>query len=363
MLAQKESGRTSTRSVYEQKLAQQHEIEGEIAKCVILSPQDGLVVYYVPEQVRGGGGSQQSIVAQGEPVREGQKMMQIPDLTQMMVNVRVPEALVSNLHNEEDPSDPGTWQKAQVKVDAFSSRILHGHIKSIDTVASQQDWFASDVKVYKTFVAIDDQLEGLKPGMSAEVTIFADESPAPVLVVPIQSVVGTITSGAKRQCFVVDAKGQPELRDIEVGMSNERMVEVRTGLKEGELVVQNPQPLLGEDSDLKPGKVRVKHEDDDQGGGDNGKKGKKGAKKKGGPSPVPGPDSPSPGVGPGTKKVAAGMPPGGGMVPSEEQKQAFIRKMRDATPEQRRDMINGFPEAFRDQARQALRQQNLEIAN
>src|SRR5262249_33515110 len=161
----KEAVRHSTSSVYEQKLSRQHEIEGEIAKCVMLAPQDGLVVYYVPEQVRGGGGSQQSIIAQGEPVREGQKMMQIPDLTQMMVNVRVPEALVSNLHNEEDANDSSTWQKAQIKVDAFSSRILHGHIRTIDTVASQQDWFASDVKVYKTLVSIDEQLDGLKPGM------------------------------------------------------------------------------------------------------------------------------------------------------------------------------------------------------
>src|SRR5262249_11677083 len=42
----------------------------EIEKCRIYSPQDGLVVYYMPEQSRFGSGSQQSIIAQGEPVRE-----------------------------------------------------------------------------------------------------------------------------------------------------------------------------------------------------------------------------------------------------------------------------------------------------
>src|SRR5205085_4591766 len=147
------------------------------------------------------------------------------DLTQMLVNVRVPEALVSNLHNEEDPKDPATWQKAQIRVDAFSSQVLPGHVKTIDTVASQQDWFAADVKVYKTMVAIDESLDGLRPGMSAEVTIYADESPTPVLVVPVQAVVGTISMGADRKCFVVGPDGQPELRDIVVGMSNERLVE------------------------------------------------------------------------------------------------------------------------------------------
>jgi hypothetical protein len=92
--------------------------------------------------------------------------------------------------------------------------------------------------------------------MSAEVTIYADESQEPVLVVPVQAVLGTISMGATRKCFVVGRNGQPELRDIEVGLSNERLVEVKSGLKEGDQVVMNPQPLLKEDSDLKPGKPK-----------------------------------------------------------------------------------------------------------
>jgi len=365
-LAQKEADRLSKRSVLEQKLTQKREIQGEMDKCLVLAPQDGLVVYYVPEQVRGGGGSQQSIVAQGEPVREGQKMMQIPDLSQMVVNVRVPEALKPHLHNEEDITDRSTWQKALIKVDAFSSRILHGHVKTIDTVASQQDFFASDVKVYKTIVNIDQQLEGLSPGMGAEVTIEADESPTPVLVVPVQAVVGTIRSGADRQCFVIGADGQPEKRDITCGMSNERVVEIKNGLKEGELVVQDPKSLLPEDSDLKPGRPRSRNDDSpDSGGGEGDKKGKKGGgkKKTGGASPPAGSGPASPGAVPrGAAPAAAGDGAPAG-APSAEQKQAFMQKMRDATPEQRRDMINQAPEAFRDRIRQTLREQSLEIAN
>ena len=104
--------------------------------------------------------------------------------------------------------------------------------------------------------------------------------------------VGSISSGTKRKCFVIGPDGQPEMRDIIVGMSNERKVEVkpwdeqtRTGLKEGERVVENPRPLLPEDSDLKPGKVRPKADSEghDQGGGDPGKKA--GGKKKSGNGP------------------------------------------------------------------------------
>jgi hypothetical protein len=43
------------------------EIQSQIKMCKIHAPQDGMVVYYQPEQSRFGGGSQQSIIAQGEP--------------------------------------------------------------------------------------------------------------------------------------------------------------------------------------------------------------------------------------------------------------------------------------------------------
>ncbi len=289
-LAQADAARLAKKSVYQQEMSRQGDIQDQIRKCVMYAPQDGLVVYFMPEQSKMGGGSQQSVVAQGEPVREGQKMIQIPDLTQMMVNVKVPEAFVAHLHSA-DPEDKSTRQHAQIRVDSFSSHLLKGYVKTVDTVASQTDWFNADVKVYKTMVTIDaGQIEGLKPGMSAEVTISAEETAEPVLVVPVQSVVGTISMGAKRKCFVVGNDGQPELRDIVVGMCNERLVEVKSGLEDGDKIIENPRPLLSEDSELKPGKVRNKADDADHGGDENGQKGKgkgKGKKKVEGPGPGP----------------------------------------------------------------------------
>ncbi|HYT90356.1 MAG TPA: hypothetical protein VEL76_16740 [Gemmataceae bacterium] len=307
-LAQAEADLDSKTSIYKQEFARQKEIEAEIVKCTVLAPQDGLVVYFVPEQARSGGGSQQSIVAQGEPVREGQKMLQIPDLSRMQVSVRVHEAMVSHLHNE-DPRDTSTWQYAQIRVEAFPTTVLTGHVKMVDNMASQQDWFSTDVKLYKTLVTIDRPIEGLKPGMSAEVTIFAKESETEVVVVPVQAVVGTITSGEKRKVFVVGTDGQPVLRDIVVGMSNQREVEVKSGLSENEKVVLNPRPLLGEGSEMRPAKVGGKNNEDfDAPGGEGGKKSKKGGGKKGpdGPGWKGGPPMPN-GKGP----AAGGKGPGG----------------------------------------------------
>jgi HlyD family secretion protein len=268
-----DADRLAKDSVYKQQVTRVHEIETEIAKCLVVAPQDGLVVYYVSDQARSGGGSQQSIVAQGEPVREGQKMMQIPDLSQMVVNVRVHEAMVSNLRNERGANDESAWQVAQIRIDAVPNRILRGHVKTVDTVAGQQDWFAADVKLYKTVVSIDEPVEGLKPGMSAEVTIYADETPTEVMVVPVQAIVGAISLGAKPHCFVVGTDGQLERRDVDVGMSNHLLVEVKSGLEQGDKVVFNPASLVALDGEMQVGKADRKNPDDAPNSGSEGNDG------------------------------------------------------------------------------------------
>ena len=95
--------------------------------------------------------------------------------------------------------------------------------------------------------------ERLKPGMSAEVTILADQTKDEVLVIPIQAVVGNVTMGANRKCYVLDEKGHPHERDIVVGKSNDKLVEITSGIQEGDKVVLNPRPLIPEKSDMKPG--------------------------------------------------------------------------------------------------------------
>ncbi len=281
--------RNSKKAVLDKGVEQLDDIVKEIAKCQIFAPQDGMVVYFLPEQSRFGSGSQQSIVAQGEPVREGQKMMSIPDLGKMLVNTKVNEALVSRVKGEEykatgfgdglrasalwgvqdligglammsrrsalpDPDDDYRdkeqkliygGQRALVRVDAFPSKVLKAHVKNIATVNSQQDWSSADVKVYQTLVSIDEPLDGVKPGMSAEVTIFSDKQLDDVLAIPVQAVIGTPDMGPKRKVYVLPPGGvEPEEREVVLGMSNDKMVEVQQGLQDGDVVVVNAKSLF-----------------------------------------------------------------------------------------------------------------------
>jgi multidrug efflux pump subunit AcrA (membrane-fusion protein) len=169
-------------------------------------------------------------------------------------------------------------QPATVRVDAFPNRVLKAHVKSVATVPAQQDWTSADVKMYQTLVAIDEHIEGCKPGMNAEVTVKVDGTSEPVVALPLQAVVGGAELGPRRKCFVRTSAGPVE-RDIVIGLANERMAEIRSGLSEGDEVVLNPKVLVGEQV-----KVRTGGDPDRQSGGEGKKgKGKGGAGKSDGP--------------------------------------------------------------------------------
>lgn len=292
---QTRTDQTSKQSVHQQEEKRYHEIEDEIKKCRIFSPQEGMVVYVIPDQARFGSGSQQSGIMEGEPVREGQKLMRIPNLQKMRVAVRIHEAMVSRVRE---------GQPVQVRIDAYPGRVLHGHVSKVATVASQQDWLSADVKVYQSQVTIDGVCKDLKPGMSAEVTITIGHPLDHVLAIPIQAIIGSSELADHRQCYVNTPDG-PQIRDIVVGMANERMAEVKSGLQEGEEVVINPRVLVGD---------KVTTREADTGKKESGK----GRKQRGGPPPDMPPDKPGqPGPG------GPGKPPGN---PKDMQK-----KMKDKT--------------------------------
>ena len=270
------------KSIFQKEDLRFKEVEDEIKKCYIYSPQDGLVVYYVPEQARFGSGSVQATVAQGEPVREGQKLMRIPNLSHMLVNTRVHEAMRSKIRGDKwtrtgysevrqagllmfrepwsllanqvsffelrtdfhdrDQELTDNGLPVLVRIDAFPDKVLQGHVKHIDEVAAQSDWLTSDIKVYRTLVSIDESLPGLKPGMSASVTIFTDTKVDDALAVPVQAVLGSSQTGFS--CFVMGPDGAVE-KQVKLGVSNEKMVEVKEGLNEGDVVVLNPRNLPG----------------------------------------------------------------------------------------------------------------------
>lgn len=307
--------------VFKQEQRRCDDLDEEIRNCLITAPQDGLVVYYVPEQSRFGSGSQQSIIAQGEPVREGQKLMRIPNLNRMLVNVRVHEAMrarvrgdvyfgLNEFHNlvalglrdrlshflfetafnlsrdellEFHPVLIKGGLRAEVRIDAFPNKVLKGHVRMVDEVPAATDFWTSDITVYRTMVSIDEALQDangddikLKPGMKAAVTIHTEDKAENALIIPLQAVQGSAREGFF--CQVLTPAGQ-EKRTVVPGLSNDRMVEIREGLEDGDQVL-----ITGKDR----GRIADQSGSAEKGGKGKGKGGPPGGGSEGGGRGGPG---------------------------------------------------------------------------
>jgi multidrug efflux pump subunit AcrA (membrane-fusion protein) len=214
--------------VAKQEAEKRRELEVQLAHCVITAPQDGMVVYVVPEQLRFGG-VDSGLTAIGEPVREGQKLMRVVGLKRFVIQCKVHEALIHKVR---------VGQPVSVRADAFPRQALQGRVMAVSPVASQKDWLTSDVKVYPVQVALTGQLAGIKPGMSGDVRIEVEHR-GDVLRVPVGAV---LRSNRESFCLVKVGKGLEE-RAVKTGARNHSFVEIHEGLKEGDRVFSPPHGL------------------------------------------------------------------------------------------------------------------------
>ncbi len=315
--------------ILQQELDKFHEIQLQLAACKVVAPQAGMVVYYKdPSSSSRYGSSSQGLIAVGEQVKEGQKLLRIPDLAHMQTTAKIHEALVSRVKGDDRrPTEMAKtlnfgfltnphafsrlfsqsdyyWnslrdsvrdkeytiasqgQPAIVRVDSFPDRVYKGRVKTVALVSSSADFFSSDVKLYPTIISIDEgEMQGLKPDMSAEVTIQVDPAETKVLTVPIQAVVGGADLGDTRKLFVMNG-GTPEEREVELGLFNDKMVEVKRGIRAGDLVVLNPKVIVGD-------KAKTRDESEAP-RGPRGGNGKTNDKSKGGNPKTPGAGVPQP---------------------------------------------------------------------
>ena len=196
--------------------AQLARLRRRLEQVVVKAPQDGIVVYhkeYYEESRR---------IAPGATVHYQQPIFSLPDLTKMMVKVRVHESVVKKVQ-------PG--MKATIQIDALPNRILNGTVQSVGTLA-EMSW-RSSVKEYLTNIRIDDlPLDaGLKPGMTGEVRIMLG-TVRDAIMVPLLAV--TEQRGQFR-AYVV-RNGQVEPRVVTLGESNEQFAQILSGLEVGEKV-------------------------------------------------------------------------------------------------------------------------------
>jgi HlyD family secretion protein len=194
----------------------------QLEQCTITAPKAGLVIY-----ANGRNRDRETEIKEGTMVRERQVILQLPDLTKMRADVEVHEAKVDKIR-------PG--MKAKIRV---QGREFTGEVTSVAN-RPESNWF-STAKKYVVQVTIDGTTEQLRPGFTAEVEIVVADL-ASVISVPVAAV---IEQSGEFVCAVRTEEGF-ERRSVEIGLSNDQLVEVKQGLSPGDRVFLYPRGLLGD---------------------------------------------------------------------------------------------------------------------
>ncbi|QEG02438.1 Putative efflux system component YknX [Stieleria maiorica] len=201
----------------------------QLAACKIFAPEAGMVAY---------ASSRNDEIREGMPVRFRQHLMSLPALDKMQVQTAV---------HESDLEQIRIGMKARITVDAFPGKEYIGTVQSIAVLPEQNGWRGSETKVYATTVTIDGTVDQLKPGMTAVTEIMID-SVEDALTVPIQSVI----ERDDQTWVLIRQNDQLVGQPVETGRQTDSVVQVVSGLSDGDQVALNPRQfvddVLGGDS-------------------------------------------------------------------------------------------------------------------
>ena len=208
----------------QQKGKLQKNIE-QIDKCTIRASASGRAVY----STTGGGHGRRSAqpLEERQEVYQGQPLIYLPTTTSMMAEIKIHESSLRKVH---------VGMPVNVTVDALPEETFTGTIGKIALFPDGLSrWMNPDLTVYVTEIYLDSNGSALRVGMRCQADIIVEEYDD-ALYVPVQSVVRV-----KDQPVVyIQTPDGPEMREVEVGLDNNRMIHIISGVTAGEKVLLAP---------------------------------------------------------------------------------------------------------------------------
>lgn len=217
------------------------EMKKQLELTKIYAPKEGLVVY-----ATGSSSGSGILIEQGANIRQKQDLIKLPDVTQMMIEIRVHES-----HVRQVKPNLGAY----VTIDSLPDKQFTGVVRKVAVLPDTSSrYYNPNMKVYTTEVWINETLNDIKPGVSGRAEIVVTNLQN-VLTVPIQAVT---TFKGQQVCFV--QRGEKDVPvPVEVGMFNDRMIEIRKGINEGDHVLLSA--LANSDTISLDGSVLNREED------------------------------------------------------------------------------------------------------
>jgi len=181
----------------------------------LLTAKQNLVDYYIYAPFGG-------LVAEMD-VKKGDSISSASVVATLITKQKIAEIAL----NEVDVAKAKVGQKATLTFDAIEGLNITGEVVAIDTLGT----VSQGVVTYNVKIGFDTQDERVKPGMSVAAAIII-EAKSDVLLVANAAV----KSNGEQYVEILE-NNVPRSQTVEVGLSNDTMTEITSGLKEGDKVV------------------------------------------------------------------------------------------------------------------------------
>lgn len=202
----------------------------QIEKTKIYAPVDGVAIYATSSSSGGPPHMRRTEpLEEGQMVRERQDLIHLPTSAGYNAEIGVYEASLDKVRK---------GFPAIITVDSLPGEQFTGRVKYIAPFPDARSAFLNpNLKIYSTTIEIDTdgKRELLRAGMNCTAEIIVEQYKEAVYI-PVQAV---IRVGGRPTVYVI--KGDKlESREVELGLDNNRMIRVISGLEPGEIVSLAP---------------------------------------------------------------------------------------------------------------------------
>ncbi|MBE6402734.1 MAG: efflux RND transporter periplasmic adaptor subunit [Lentisphaeria bacterium] len=185
----------------------------------LYAPADGIVIYGNPDRPHSN-----PDIKPGMEVWRGMILMTIPEMSDMVVNLDLPEQYRSKVK---------VGDRVVISPDSMPSVKFHGTVDMIPTLpVNIIFWDSSSPKVYKSRIRFDKQSELLVNGMSVQIEVITSTI-KDTLFIPVEAI---FEDKERFYVYLQTPGGGNKEVDVKIGESNDRFVQILDGLKENDII-------------------------------------------------------------------------------------------------------------------------------
>lgn len=186
----------------------------------LFAPLDGIALY-APRRSR-----QQPNIQEGAKVEKNRRLITIPNLQKMKVEVKIPEFHISKIKRN---------QVAYITIESISDKRYKGIVSKVNPLPDRNNsWYGAEEQFYRTEIIITDPLPDVKPSISAKADIVITDL-KDIYYIPLHAI---RTEKEQYFCYIKDGADHVKT-EINVGMMNNSFAEITSGVSDGDVVLLN----------------------------------------------------------------------------------------------------------------------------